>query len=159
MIYSHAAENWFPEGKQKILPGLMGESVVTGLRPWAVYHLRVFAENQLGKSKEGKVLQVGGWVIKLQQYRERVRIEVQPRLVPDEMVSGLLERNCTIINVSIVLTAGPFQPTVCDERRETRRSPSQRPHHRPVLVQPRGHVGRPRAHPPSRPYRPLQHWL
>ena len=37
----------------------MGESVVTGLRPWAVYQLRVFAENQLGKSKEGKVLQVG----------------------------------------------------------------------------------------------------
>ena len=41
------------------MPGLMGESVVTGLRPWAVYQLRVFAENQLGKSKEGKVLQVG----------------------------------------------------------------------------------------------------
>ena len=40
------------------MPGLMGESVVTGLRPWAVYQLRVFAENQLGKSKEGKVLQV-----------------------------------------------------------------------------------------------------
>ena len=55
------AENWFPEGKQKILPGQMGESVVTGMRPWAVYQLRVFAENQLGKSKEGKVLQVGGW--------------------------------------------------------------------------------------------------
>ncbi len=36
----------------------MAETVVSGLRPWAVYQLRVFAENQLGKSKEGKVLQV-----------------------------------------------------------------------------------------------------
>ena len=52
------AENWYPEGKQNILPGIMSETVVTGLRPWTVYHLRVFAENQLGKSKEGKVLQV-----------------------------------------------------------------------------------------------------
>lgn len=51
-------ENWFPEGMQNILPGMMSETVVTGMRPWAVYQLRVFAENQLGKSKEGKVLQV-----------------------------------------------------------------------------------------------------
>ena len=35
----------------------MTETVVSGLRPWTVYHLRVLAENQLGKSKEGKVLQ------------------------------------------------------------------------------------------------------
>ena len=36
----------------------MSETLVTNLRPWTVYHLRVFAENQLGKSKDGKVLQV-----------------------------------------------------------------------------------------------------
>ena len=36
----------------------MTETLVTNLRPWTVYHLRVFAENQLGKSKDGKVLQV-----------------------------------------------------------------------------------------------------
>ena len=52
------AENWYPEGKQNILAGAMAETVVSGLRPWSVYHLRIFAENQLGKSKEGKVLQV-----------------------------------------------------------------------------------------------------
>lgn len=51
-------EDWFPEGKQTILSGLAKDTLVTGLRPWTVYHLRVFAENQLGKSKEGKVLQV-----------------------------------------------------------------------------------------------------
>lgn len=51
-------EEWFPQGKQNILPGLMSETLVTNLRPWTVYHLRVFAENQLGKSKDGKVLQV-----------------------------------------------------------------------------------------------------
>ena len=52
-------EEWFPEGKQNILPGPIIETLVPGLRPWTVYHLRLFAENQLGKSKEGKVLQVG----------------------------------------------------------------------------------------------------
>ena len=51
-------EEWFPEGKQNILPGPISETLVPGLRPWTVYHLRLFAENQLGKSKEGKVLQV-----------------------------------------------------------------------------------------------------
>ena len=51
-------EDWYPDGKSNVLPGSTGETVVTGLRPHAVYHLRVFAENQLGKSKEGKVLQV-----------------------------------------------------------------------------------------------------
>ena len=50
-------EDWFPEGKQSVLPGPVAETVVPGLRPWTVYHLRVFAENQMGKSKEGKVLQ------------------------------------------------------------------------------------------------------
>ena len=52
------AEDWYPQGKQNILPGQMTETLVTHLRPWTVYHLRVFAENQLGKSKDGKVLQV-----------------------------------------------------------------------------------------------------
>ena len=51
------AEDWYPEGKQNVLPGPVTESVVPGLRPWTVYHLRVFAKNQMGKSKEGKVLQ------------------------------------------------------------------------------------------------------
>ena len=51
-------EEWYPQGKQNILPGQMTETLVTNLRPWTVYHLRVFAENQLGKSKDGKVLQV-----------------------------------------------------------------------------------------------------
>ena len=52
------SEEWYPQGKQNILPGQMTETLVTNLRPWTVYHLRVFAENQLGKSKDGKVLQV-----------------------------------------------------------------------------------------------------
>ena len=56
--FSSAAEDWYPQGKQNILPGQMAETLVTNLRPWTVYHLRVFAENQLGKSKDGKVLQV-----------------------------------------------------------------------------------------------------
>jgi len=53
-----SSESWYPDAKQNVLPGLMTETIVAGLRPWTVYHLRLFAENQLGKSKEGKVLQV-----------------------------------------------------------------------------------------------------
>ena len=51
-------EDWYPQGKQNVLPGTTRKAMVPGLRPWTVYHLRVFAENQLGKSKEGKTLQV-----------------------------------------------------------------------------------------------------
>ena len=58
IFYSYITEEWYPQGKQNILPGQMTETLVTNLRPWTVYHLRVFAENQLGKSKDGKVLQV-----------------------------------------------------------------------------------------------------
>jgi hypothetical protein len=58
ILVVHFAEEWYPQGKQNILPGQMTETLVTNLRPWTVYHLRVFAENQLGKSKDGKVLQV-----------------------------------------------------------------------------------------------------
>ena len=51
-------EDWYPEGKQNIQAGHLKEALVPSLNPWTVYHLRMFAENQLGKSKEGKVLQV-----------------------------------------------------------------------------------------------------
>ena len=57
-LFLYVTEEWYPQGKQNILPGQMTETLVTNLRPWTVYHLRVFAENQLGKSKDGKVLQV-----------------------------------------------------------------------------------------------------
>ena len=57
-VFRLLTEEWYPQGKQNILPGQMTETLVTNLRPWTVYHLRVFAENQLGKSKDGKVLQV-----------------------------------------------------------------------------------------------------
>jgi hypothetical protein len=52
------SEDWYPEGKQNIQDGTLKEVLVSSLNPWTVYHLRLFAENQLGKSKEGKVLQV-----------------------------------------------------------------------------------------------------
>ena len=51
-------EDWYPEGKQNIQAGHLKEALVPSLNPWTVYHLRMFAENQLGKSKEGKVVQV-----------------------------------------------------------------------------------------------------
>ncbi len=34
------------------------EALITGLRPAMLYQVRVFAENELGRSKEGRVLQV-----------------------------------------------------------------------------------------------------
>ncbi len=52
------AEDWYPEGKQNIQVGHLREALIPSLNPWTFYHLRLFAENQLGKSKEGKVLQV-----------------------------------------------------------------------------------------------------
>jgi hypothetical protein len=57
-FYLIFSEDWFPEGKQNIQAGHLKEALVASLNPWTVYHLRLFAENQLGKSKEGKVLQV-----------------------------------------------------------------------------------------------------
>ena len=47
--WKEQAENWYPEGKQNVLPGPSSDTVVSGLRPWTVYHLRVFAENQVKK--------------------------------------------------------------------------------------------------------------
>ena len=57
-FYLIFSEEWFPEGKQNIQAGHLKEATVSSLNPWTVYQLRLFAENQLGKSKEGKVLQV-----------------------------------------------------------------------------------------------------
>jgi hypothetical protein len=34
------------------------EATVTGLRPATLYTIRLFAENELGRSKEGRVLKV-----------------------------------------------------------------------------------------------------
>ena len=36
----------------------VNEAVISGLRPALLYQVRVFAENELGRSKEGRVLQV-----------------------------------------------------------------------------------------------------
>ena len=36
----------------------VSEAVISGLRPALLYQVRVFAENELGRSKEGRVLQV-----------------------------------------------------------------------------------------------------
>ncbi len=52
--WKEQAENWYPEGKQNVLPGPSSDTVVSGLRPWTVYHLRVFAENQVKKRKNSK---------------------------------------------------------------------------------------------------------
>ena len=39
--------------------GPVEEASLSSLRPAKVYQVRVFAENELGRSKEGRVLQVG----------------------------------------------------------------------------------------------------
>ena len=46
------------EAEEKTLYGQVEEAVLSSLRPATVYQLRVAAENELGRSKEGRVLQV-----------------------------------------------------------------------------------------------------
>jgi chitodextrinase len=48
------AESW----EEKTVYGQVEEATVTGLRPATTYSIRLFAENELGRSKEGRVLQV-----------------------------------------------------------------------------------------------------
>ena len=106
-------EEWYPQGKQNILPGQMTETLVTNLRPWTVYHLRVFAENQLGKSKDGKVLQVKTFFV----------IQIAPF--------------CALFTEK-----GHFLSTVCYWRWKTWRTSEKRPNHGTDLHQFRGHLGR-----------------
>ena len=42
----------------------VNDAIISGLRPALLYQVRVFAENELGRSKEGRVLQVGNIVYK-----------------------------------------------------------------------------------------------
>ena len=107
-------EEWYPQGKQNILPGQMTETLVTNLRPWTVYHLRVFAENQLGKSKDGKVLQVKTFFL---SFRDP-------------------------LFVHYLLKKAIFLSTVCYWRRKTWRTSEKRPNHGTDLHQFRGHLGR-----------------
>ena len=46
------------EAEEKTLYGQVEEAVLSSLRPATVYQVRVSAENELGRSKEGRVLQV-----------------------------------------------------------------------------------------------------
>ena len=51
-------ESWEGGGEEKTLYGQVEEATVTGLRPATLYNIRLFAENELGRSKEGRVLKV-----------------------------------------------------------------------------------------------------
>jgi hypothetical protein len=52
-------ESWELVAEEKTLYGQVEEAVIGGLRPAVIYQVRVFAENELGRSKEGRVLQFG----------------------------------------------------------------------------------------------------
>ena len=58
MRSSHPAGSWEVEAEEKTLYGQVEEAVLSSLRPATVYQVRVSAENELGRSKEGRVLQV-----------------------------------------------------------------------------------------------------
>ena len=53
------SDSWDVGGEEKTVYGQVEEATVTSLRPATLYHIRLFAENELGRSKEGRVLQVG----------------------------------------------------------------------------------------------------
>ena len=52
------ADSWELQAEEKTLYGQVEEAILSSLRPAIVYQVRVFAENELGRSKEGRVLQV-----------------------------------------------------------------------------------------------------
>ena len=51
-------ESWDLQAEEKTLYGQVDDAMIGGLRPAVIYQVRVFAENELGRSKEGRVLQV-----------------------------------------------------------------------------------------------------
>ena len=51
-------ESWELLAEDKTLYGQVDDALIGGLRPAVIYQVRVFAENEMGRSKEGRVLQV-----------------------------------------------------------------------------------------------------
>ena len=52
------AGSWELEAEEKTLYGEVAEAVLGALAPATIYQVRTFAENELGRSKEGRVVQV-----------------------------------------------------------------------------------------------------
>lgn len=50
-------DSWDLSQEDKTLYGLVDEVTIGGLQPATIYHVRVFAENEMGRSKDGRVLQ------------------------------------------------------------------------------------------------------
>eukprot|EP00090_Calanus_glacialis_P038689 TRINITY_DN6743_c0_g1_i1.p1 TRINITY_DN6743_c0_g1~~TRINITY_DN6743_c0_g1_i1.p1 ORF type:complete len:1180 (-),score=156.79 TRINITY_DN6743_c0_g1_i1:583-4122(-) len=50
-------ESWELLAEDKTLYGQVDDALIGGLRPAVIYQVRVFAENEMGRSKEGRVLQ------------------------------------------------------------------------------------------------------
>ena len=58
MLDIPVADSWDLQSEEKTLYGQVDDAMIGGLRPAVIYQVRVFAENELGRSKEGRVLQV-----------------------------------------------------------------------------------------------------
>ena len=56
--YFTFSDSWDLQSEEKTLYGQVDDAMIGGLRPAVIYQVRVFAENELGRSKEGRVLQV-----------------------------------------------------------------------------------------------------
>ena len=57
-FYFTFSDSWDLQSEEKTLYGQVDDAMIGGLRPAVIYQVRVFAENELGRSKEGRVLQV-----------------------------------------------------------------------------------------------------
>ena len=57
-FYFPFSDSWDLQSEEKTLYGQVDDAMIGGLRPAVIYQVRVFAENELGRSKEGRVLQV-----------------------------------------------------------------------------------------------------
>ena len=57
------AGSWELEAEEKTLYGEVAEAVLGALAPATIYQVRTFAENELGRSKEGRVVQVTLYIV------------------------------------------------------------------------------------------------
>ena len=57
-MYFQFSDSWDLQSEEKTLYGQVDDAMIGGLQPAVIYQVRVFAENELGRSKEGRVLQV-----------------------------------------------------------------------------------------------------
>ena len=96
-MYSQFSDSWDLQSEEKTLYGQVDDAMIGGLRPAVIYQVRVFAENELGRSKEGRVLQVR---------KEKTSIKFNFHLTTFQ---NILQQ--TVIYLDTLLRLSPLEPS------------------------------------------------